>query len=158
MMGRIRAWLDGRTPRERVMLAVMTGLMAVVVLWLGIAVPVNHALATARSRHADALEMEAGVIRQAAAIRSLRQRAARLPAPLVDTVAQSARDAGFTGARVDAAGTQGADVAIPAARAQALFAWLRTLRAQGIFPVSVAMRAGEGQTVAVEMRMRGPGG
>lgn len=157
MIAGLTSWFAGRTKRERYMLLVMAGLMAVVIAWLGIILPVNDTLATAKRRHADALAAEATMARQVASIRSLRRTASPLPAPLATIVTQSAADAGFTGAQVNPAGRDAVDVAIPAARPQALFAWIEDLRGRGIFPVSVAMRTAEGQTVSVEMRLRARG-
>lgn len=157
MIAGLTSWFTGRTRRERYMLLVMAGLMAIVVVWLGIILPINDSLAAAKRRHADALAAEATVARQVATIRSLRRGAVRLPAPLAAMVTQSAVEAGFTGAQVTPVGREAVDVAIPAARPQALFAWLEGLRGRGIFPVSLAMRVAEGQTVSVEMRLRGRG-
>lgn len=156
MIANLKSWFVSRTKRERTMLLVMAGLMAVVIVWLGIILPVNDALAASKRRHAEALEAEATIARQVATIRSLRGGAV-LPAPLATVVTQSASEAGFTGAQVNSVGRDAVDVAIPAARPQALFTWLEGLRGRGIFPVSLAMRAAEGQTVSVEMRLRGRG-
>ncbi|RHW16965.1 type II secretion system protein M [Sphingomonas gilva] len=157
MTANLKSWFAGRTKRERYMLLVMGALMAIVIVWLGIVLPVNDALAAAKRRHAEALETEATIARQVGAIRSLRDDAVRLPAPLAEVVTQSAAEAGFTGAQVSAVGSDAVDVAIPAARPQALFAWIDGLRGRGIFPVSLAMRAGSGQTVSAEMRLKGRG-
>jgi general secretion pathway protein M len=157
MIANLKSWFVSRTPRERYMLLVMSGLMAVVIVWLGIILPVGDALAASKRRHAEALVTEATIGRQVATIRSLRGSAVRLPAPLATVVTQSAGEAGFTGAQVNPVGRDAVDVAIPAARPQALFAWLEGLRGRGIFPMSLAMRAAEGQTVSVEMRLRGRG-
>lgn len=157
MIANLKSWFAGRTRREQYMLLVMAGLMAVVIVWLGIILPVGDALAASKRRHAEALEAEATIARQVRTIRSLRGAAARLPASLATVVTQSAREAGFTGAQVNPAGADAVDVAIPAARPQALFAWIEGLRQRGIFPVSLAMRAAEGQTVSVEMRLKGRG-
>ena len=157
MIANLKSWFIGRTRRERYMLLVMAGLMAVVVVWLGIILPVNDALAASKRRHAEALEAEATIARQVATIRSLRGNTSPLPAPLATVVTQSASEAGFAGAQVNPVGREAVDVAIPAARPQALFAWIEGLRGRGIFPVSVAMRAAEGQTVSVELRLRARG-
>ena len=157
MIANLKSWFAGRTRREQYMLLVMAGLMAVVIVWLGIILPVSDALAASKRRHAKALEAEATIARQVTMIRSLRSGAARLPAPLATVVTQSASEAGFTGAQVNPAGADAVDVAIPAARPQALFAWIEGLRQRGIFPVSLAMRAAEGQTVSVDMRLKGRG-
>lgn len=156
MIANLTSWFVSRTKRERYMLLVMAGLMAVVIVWLGIILPVNDALASAKRRHAEALATEATIGRQVA-IRSLRGSTVRLSAPLATVVTQLASEAGFTGAQVNPVGREAVDVAIPAARPQALFAWLEDLRGRDIFPVSLAMRAAEGQTVSVEMRLKGRG-
>jgi general secretion pathway protein M len=157
MIADLKSWLASRTKRERYMLLGMAGVMAAFIVWLGIILPVNDALAASKRRHAEALEAEATIARQVATIRALRGTATRLTAPLATMVTESASEAGFTGAQVNPVGRDAVDVAIPAARPQALFAWLEGLRGRGIFPVSLAMRAAEGQTVSVEMRLRGRG-
>ncbi len=157
MIANLKSWFVSRTKRERTMLLVMAGLMAVVIVWLGIILPVNDALAASKRRYAKALEAEATIARQVATIRSLRGATVRLPAPLATMVIQSASEAGFTGAQVNPVGRDAVDVAIPAARPQAMFAWLEGLRGRGIFPVSLAMRGSAGQTVSVEIRLRGRG-
>lgn len=119
MTAMIRTWLEGRTPREQVMLAVLAGLAAGVLLWLGVARPVADWKADAAGRRAQAAS-ELALIRRAAGP------GAAGPGAAVGDPAAILRDS------AEAAGLQatvsGDGFTVSAAPSRVLFGWLATLK------------------------------
>lgn len=135
------AWAE-RSPREQWMLGIMVGLFLVVILWLGVARPVD---ALRRTAHADLLE---AVDRNAAIRIKVKELKALPPAtasagaatPLDQYVGQGAAEAGLTLDRAQAQGADRIDVAIASVRPVALFGWLSALEAQGIRVETISAR------------------
>jgi general secretion pathway protein M len=59
MMDRMKAYWIERSPREQWMLGVMFALLAVVILWLGVARPLTHAQRSARDALREATDRNA---------------------------------------------------------------------------------------------------
>lgn len=152
------AWAE-RLPRERQLLVVMFGLLAIMVLVLGIIRPLASATVTARDR-LDRVTIEAGQI--AGAVETLRDAKKGAPPALTDTlvlaVTQSATTAGFTLSTVDPQGEDRVGFTIPAAKSPAMFTWLRAMAQQGIFVERMTMRTNADATLAVDgtLRVRKP--
>lgn len=155
MTGQFRLFWEGRTPREQRMLLVMFALLAVVILWLGIARPLGDALSDSRARLARAGEESGLIAMRADELRAARRLAsARVEGSLVSAIGLSASEAGFELARNDAQGDERAMVAMTSAKGAALFAWLGSLQARGIFVERIALRPNSDGTLAVDATLR----
>lgn len=132
-MSAIKTWWQELSARERVLVAIMGVLLAIVVIWLGIARPVEGALETARTRQAEALDRNVSVRAKVKALKALPPRSATsATGPLDQAISQSAGEEGFTLERSQAQGEGRVDIAIASARPTALLAWIAKLDAQGI--------------------------
>ena len=155
---RARDWWLGRSERERWLLGVMFGIVALSLVWLLIVRPFAAARTAGHVRLAAATE-SAGRIAAAAA--ALKQARASAPPALTVTlpvaVGQAAEANGFTLSRLDVQGSDRATIAIATARPPALFAWLATLERQGIIVDQLTLRTNSDATLAVEgiVRTRG---
>lgn len=143
-------WWQGRSPRERGLLIVMLGLLAIVLGWLLVVRPLSDWLDEARTRHDAAL----------VALAEARSRAdtggARVSAPLpIDSlIGRTAAEAGFAGARIAAQGPARASVAIDAARPQAAFGWIALLEGSGLVVERLHVQANSDRTLRVEASLR----
>lgn len=142
MMTRIATFWTNRSPRERWMLGVMFALLAAVILWLGIALPLNRAQRDARQSLLDATDRSAAVRAAVKQLRTLpRNPAAPGPAtPLDQYVGQGAGEAGLTLERAQAQGANRIEIAIASVRPVALFSWLARLEGQGVRVDTMAVR------------------
>lgn len=142
------------TVRERVLILVMLGLLAVVVLWLGIVRPVNDGLANSRAAHTLAVD-RAGRID--AAVLALRRTAGAVPVlegALDQVIVQSATEAGFTLDSQNAVGPDRLAIAIGSARPPALFAWLAALESRGVGVETITVQPGANGTVSARILLR----
>ena len=145
-------WWRERSLREQRLLLVMFGLLALLLGWLLVVRPLGDALDDARRRHGEAVVALAEARARGGGGPSAVRPAP--PLPLDSFVARSANEAGFTGAQIAARGPARADLVIPAARPQALFAWIARLEAQGLVVSSLRARANPDRTVHVEAALR----
>jgi general secretion pathway protein M len=155
MIAQALLWWSGRSERERILLAVMGGLIALLLFWLLVIRPLDAAQASARQR-LDLATQAAG--RVAAVADSVRQ-ARRLPpaslsAALPTAVGEAAQGAGFTLSRLDAQGPDSVVIGISTARSPALFTWLAALRQQGVIVERLTLRTNSDATLAVEGTLR----
>ncbi|MBG6116970.1 general secretion pathway protein M [Sphingobium sp. JAI105] len=134
MMERMQALWAERSSREQVMLGVMFALLAGVLLWFGVAVPLDRAQRSARDNLVEATERNAAVRTAVQQLKALPSRpAAGGPAaPLDQLVGQGAGEAGLTLERAQAQGPDRMEIAIAAIRPVALFSWIAVLEAQGV--------------------------
>jgi general secretion pathway protein M len=155
MTDRLRQLWAERSPREQQLLAVMSALLATLILVFGIIRPLTNATIAARDR-LDRATIEAGQI--ATAVEILNDAKKGAPPPLLGTmvlaVSQSATTAGFMLSTLDAQGEDRVGLALPSAKSPALFAWLRTLSKQGIFVERMTLRTNADATLAVEGTLR----
>lgn len=160
-MNGLKAWWRMRSPREQRMVAIMVGLLALVIAWLGIIRPLDDALADARARQARAVLALADARGQAQAIRAL-ERGGTPPPPSVPVqifVAQRASEAGFTVARLEPEGANKVNVVIDAARPQAIFSWAADLeRRDGLVVERMTARANADASLSVQIAFRARGG
>lgn len=105
-MSGIRPWFEGRSLRERRMILVMLGLLALTILWGGIIRPVRDGLSSARERHADAVVRLAATQSELAAIKGA-GRLVPLTGSLADAVRLRADAAGFRSPRSTSRGQGG---------------------------------------------------
>ena len=155
MIGRARAWWSGRSDRERSMLGVMFGLMAVLVFWFALVRPIDDARERGELRLAAATA-DAGRI--AAISEGIRRARASTPpvlaVPLPAAVGQAAEASGFTLSRLDPLSGDQVTIAISTARGPALFKWLGVLDNQGIIVDKLTLRPNSDATLAVEGVLR----
>jgi general secretion pathway protein M len=154
MTGNFALWWQGRSPRERVLLGIMFGLLAIVLGWLLVVRPLSDALDAAKARHGAAVvalaeaQARAGTSRAAGAAPAL---------PVDSLIGRTAAEAGFPGARVAAQGPRRASLAVDAARPQAFFAWIARLEQSGLTVERLRARANSDRTIAAEATLRARG-
>lgn len=142
MMERIATLWNDRSTREQWMLGVMFALLAGVILWFGVAVPLDRAQRDARDALRAATDRNAAI---RAAVRQL-QHLPRAPGgagPLValdQMVGQGAGEAGLTLERAQAQGDDRIEIAIASVRPVALFSWIASLEAQGVRVETITAR------------------
>lgn len=120
MMALLHPWWNDRSPRERVLLAIMAVLLAALLLWLGVLRP----LAAARMQAAR--DASAAIARRAEAqalVTAIRARPLASSAPVLDIVNRRLAEAGLQAARLDAAGPGQAELEIAAINGRLLLGW-----------------------------------
>ncbi|WP_261934558.1 type II secretion system protein M [Sphingomonas bisphenolicum] len=134
MMERLGTYWAERSTREQWMLGVMFALLAVVILWFGVAMPLDRAQRSARDTLNEATDRNAAVRVAVKQLKALPRNAVVTGpvAPVDQFVSQSAGEAGLTLERAQAQGGDRIDIAIASVRPVALFSWLAALEAQGI--------------------------
>jgi len=133
-MERLRVLWGERSSREQWMLGVMFALLAAVILWLGIARPLDAAQHSARDALREATDRNAAIRAKVTLLKSLPRTAGPIDAamPLEQFIGQSAGEAGLTLERAQAQGADRVDMAIASVRPVALLSWLAALEARGI--------------------------
>jgi len=133
-MERMQTYWSERSTREQWMLGVMFALLAFVILWLGVAMPLDRAQRSARDALNEATDRNAAVRSAVKQLKTLpRSAAAAGPVTPIDQfVGQSAGEAGLTLERAQAQGDDRMDIAIASVRPVALFSWLAVLEGQGV--------------------------
>jgi general secretion pathway protein M len=145
---RLVEWWHGRAPREQWMLTLMCTAIAVFIVWYGVLAPLLTARDRAAERHASAIQDRAGIEHILARVAAASQdRPAPPPADRFHAlVADSAGAAGIGIDRQEPSPDGGVEVGIDAVPANALFAWLDTLRLEhGIAPEAVDIERREGR-------------
>ena len=159
MIAQVETWWQGRSARERNLLAVLAALLVLMIGWFGIIAPLDRSLASARLRLDTAVLTRGRVLSAAEAMRQARRRASgpAAAAGLTDIVAQSATAAGLVTSRLDMQGEDRVAVALATARSQAFFIWLRALDAEGVIVDHLTVRTNSDATLAVDgvLRRRG---
>lgn len=154
----LRAWFASRSLRERRLILVMLGLLAVTIAWGGVIRPLNDALAGARTRHADAvIRLGETQARVETVLRAQRRAPATLPLALADEVRVRASEAGFTLTSVEPDGSDRVRVSVQSARPGALTGWLARLEARGLLVDEAAFTANPDQTVGATLTLRSRG-
>lgn len=157
-MGRVSAWYIGLTGRERLLVSVAGGLMALIVLVYGIILPVGAALDEAAVRHRLATERAGRIAAQIDALKSApRAKAAALAGPIEQVAGASAQEAGFTVQSNQRRGEDAAVIVIPAARPSAALAWIDGLPAQGLAVEQLTMTPAPDGSVSVNLTVRRSG-
>ena len=155
MISQALLWWSGRSARERVLLAVMGGLIALLLFWLLIIRPLDAAKTNAQQRLDLATQAAGRVAAVADGVRQARRLApAALSAALPTAVGEAAQGAGFTLSRLDAQGPDRVVISIGTARSPALFTWLAGLRQQGVIVERLTLRTNSDATLAVEGTLR----
>ncbi|KQN00687.1 type II secretory protein PulM [Sphingobium sp. Leaf26] len=134
MMERMATYWSERSTREQWMLGVMFALLGGVILWFGVAMPLDRTQRSAREALLAATDRNAAVRAAVKQLKALPRDAAITgpTAPIDQFVGQSAGEAGLTLERAQAQGNDRIDIAIASVRPVALFSWLAMLEAQGV--------------------------
>lgn len=151
MIAKLTEWYQGLSIRERILVTVAGGLLALVVLIYGIAMPLWTGLGDAEARQDEAVEREARVASKVALLKdggAARAAGTGDGAPLSLAVGQSAAEQGFTLETNTARGDRATSIAIAAIRAPALLAWLARLEEGGVRVTDLTLRSGANATVA----------
>ena len=139
MIARFTDYLAERSRRERWLLAIMTALFALVILWFGMIDPVERGLTDAKRAQSEALYRNAAIAMKVRALKQVPRGAAPI-GDLAQRITQSAGEAGFTLERAQPQGAGRVDIAIAAARPTALFGWIAALEGQGVIVESLSVR------------------
>jgi general secretion pathway protein M len=155
MIAQALIWWSGRSARERILLAVMGGLIVLLLFWLLIIRPLDAAKAGALQRLDLATQAAGRVAAVADGVRQAHRLApAALSAALPVAVGEAAQAAGFTLSRLDAQGPDRVVIGITTARSPALFTWLAGLQRQGVIVERLTLRTNSDATLAVEGMLR----
>lgn len=160
MNDRLKIWWRTRTLREQRLLLAMLALLVVVLAWLLIVRPLGDALSAARERHGEAVVALAEARAQAEAIARLQEGAGARPTGAVDAlVSRSAAEAGFTVARMEGTGPEGATIVLNPAKPQAVFGWVAQMEQRhGLIVERLSAATNSDQTLAVEVTFRARSG
>lgn len=148
----------GRSMRERWMLGVMFGIIAVLLLWLAVVRPIDGARDAAYLRLIAATDDAGRIAAVAETMKTARRTAPpALTVALPAAIGQAGESSGLTLSRLDQSGPDRATIGISAVSAPALFAWLAALEGQGIIVDKLTLRTNSDATLAVEgvLRLRG---
>lgn len=142
MMERVATLWAERSRREQWMLGVMFALLAGVVLWFGVAIPLERAQRGARDALLAATDRNAAIRAAVKQLKALpRTPVVSGPATAIDQfVGQSAGEAGLTLERAQAQGQDRMEIAIATVRPSALFGWVARLEAQGVRVETLSVR------------------
>jgi general secretion pathway protein M len=158
MSERFKALWLARTPRERWLLGVMLGLVALVLVWLLILRPLSDMLSTARQRHGEAEAALAEARSQAAAIAALEKNRPEPFAGTIDSaISEAAAAAGFQLSGLQPEGEGRVSLAIGAAKPQALFGWIAALEGQGYIVQSLTATSNPDRTLSARIVLRARG-
>jgi general secretion pathway protein M len=144
-------WWEARSARERWLVGAMLALLAFVFVWLLVVRPLADMLDAAKQRHG------AAVVALAEARAQARPAVAAAAGPADRIVAETASEAGFTGARIARLGPGRASVAVDAARPQALFGWVAQMERRGLVVERLGARANADRTLSAELILRAGG-
>ncbi|OYX61756.1 MAG: hypothetical protein B7Y89_12040 [Novosphingobium sp. 32-60-15] len=157
-MGRVSAWYIGLTERERMLVSVAGGLMALIVLIYAIILPVGQAVDDAAVRHRLATERAGRIAAQIDALKAApRVKPAALAGPVEQVAGASAQAAGFVVQSSQRRGSDAVVIVIPTARPSAALAWIDGLSAQGLAVEQLTMTPAPDGTVSVNVTVRRSG-
>lgn len=153
----MRAWFEGRTRREQVLLTLMALALAGFLLWFGLYRPLAQARAAAERRLDRAAAEAAEVDRAVARLRVLGAARARpAPADPAQAVNASASAAGLTLARLEPDPAGGVQVAVAGVSPSQLFPWLAALQTDyGVAPRHLTVIKDEQGTLSVDATFGG---
>lgn len=157
---RLRAWFDGRTRRERLLLAVMAVLLGAALVWYGLVTPVQAWCDAAAERRAAAAAALASVEADIARIEEARETdRGGGGEPIEPLLLRTAAQAGLGLARHQAESDGAHTVWLEAAPPEVVFGWIATLeRGHGVSVTNLtALKAAAGGLdVQVSFRQAAP--
>lgn len=150
------AWWATRTPRERVLLAVLAALTLAVGIWYGLVAPVLRAEAAAEERHARAVERLLTISSAAQEVAMLQGAASPSGRALAAAVAQTALANAVPIAQQTPAGNGDLAVTVSAVDPGAAFRWLASLqRDHGVAVAALALSRNPDRTLRLQVRFSG---
>lgn len=153
-MNELRGWFAGRSLRERRLILVMLGLLAVTTVWGLVIRPVRDGLSSTRERYAGAVVRVGEAERALSAVKAIQRRQPRpVRLPLADEVRARAEAAGFTLATLEPEANDRVRTSIATARAGALMAWIGSLENDGVLVDGLSVRGKGDGTVTAQMTL-----
>ncbi|MDI1295078.1 MAG: type II secretion system protein M [bacterium] len=142
MRNRMASLWAERSPREQAMLGVMIALLAIVILWLGVLMPLDAARRSAREALLAATDRNAAIRTKVNLLKTLpREGTAAGPrVPINQYIGQSAGEAGLTLERAQAQGEDRMEIAVASVRPTTLLSWIAGLEAQGLRVETISAR------------------
>lgn len=151
-MEQVTFWWNGRTARERIMLAILAAVLALAVGWYGVIAPLGAWAGAAETRRAEAAH---ALARAEAAAAALAARKPAAPGALARAVDASAQAAGVAIARRREDADGRLTVWIDGVEPRLLMQWLMLLR-QGHGVGVAAMTASKGEAgLQVQVSLQG---
>ncbi len=147
MIERMTGWWRERSQREQMLLGTMIALFVAVFGWLAVLRPLNAGLTQARENNAAALARLERVRSDALALKEGRAYATDTAQAIVG---RTASEAGFSPTRLDPQAGGRVIVGFASSKPVALFKWLQTLDAQGVFVEQIGLRPNSDATLAVD--------
>ncbi|OYY69733.1 type II secretion system protein GspM [Sphingomonas sp. 28-63-12] len=155
MTAAFRLWFGALSLREKRLVLVAIGLAILTLFWFGLVRPVGDGLSDSRARHNSAVLRLAATEAQLREVRDLqRRRPAPIGAPLESVVRDRAAQAGFALSSVSPAADNGVQIAIPAARPAAFFAWIADLEDSGILVETMTTSDNGDQTISATLILK----
>ena len=156
MIASLQAWWRARSRREQMLLLILFVLFGITFAWLLVVRPLGDSLAAARERHNNAVIALAEAKAGAAAIGRLeRERPASVRGAVDALVMESASAAGFQLSRIQAEGAGKVNLAIEAARPQALFAWVSEMETKnGLIVERLTANANSDRSLSAQIAFR----
>lgn len=152
MIAMLTPWWNDRSPRERVLLAIMLVLLAIVLAWLVVLRPLAAAREMALADAAVAAERRA---QAQALVSAIRARPAATGAPVADVLTRRLTEAGLQPSRLDAQGPGQAVVEIAAVNGRLLLGWAAALEANdGLVIDQLEATRNPDQSVRVRLTVR----
>jgi general secretion pathway protein M len=159
MIAQMKNWFEALSSREQWLVGIAGGLLALVVLVYGIAVPTYQAIDRAQTELAEATERRGRLEALAALAKAAPNSATGAAvvasgATLESMITEGATSGGFEISSGAAAGTDEYSFRLASTKAGPLLAWLTGLEAQGIMVSEIRLQQGEGGFVAADVRVR----
>lgn len=155
----LRIWFRARELREQRLVLAAAALAVIVFTWLLVVRPLGDSLSEAKERHGEAVQALAEVRAQADLVTELQNAvSADIGGPLDTMLMQSATEAGFQVAKIEANGPRAATIAIGAVRPQAFFGWVNQMessRGLVVDRLNATANSDKTLTVSVTFRTRG---
>lgn len=158
MIAKMKSWYSALSGREQWLIGIAGGLVALLILIYGIAIPAYRAIGAAETELAQATERR-GRLEALAAIAKTAPKGGAMAVvannqSIESIISQGAVAAGFEVSDGAAAGNDEFAFRLASAKAGPLLAWLTGLEAQGISVTEIRLQAGEGGFVAADVRVR----
>jgi general secretion pathway protein M len=151
----MRTWFEGRTPREKVLLAMMAAGLLGVLLWLAVFRPLAQASVGAERRFEQAAREATAVQAATARLKNL-PRTVQAAADPARAVSETAAAEGLSLSRVEPDPTGGVQVAVNGVAPMRLFPWLAQLQtAHGVTPRHLTVIKDEQGTLSVDATFGG---
>lgn len=155
MMTAIRDWFHALSQREKILIAIMGFLVALIIGYYAILSPFMSAYSTAQKNYADAVESQARIEAKVAALQAPADKSVQpVSGPLDVFISQNAGEAGFAVGRLDPQTNGTVRLVIDSAKPTALFGWLARLEGRGISVEELAVNPGANDTVTATMLLR----